>query len=248
MKTCPHCNNSCEDNDIVCTNCGYLFSADNIPAQSTQPGAGSDDGQRPYQPYQQQVPPQQPQQPDQQQYQQPQGQPQQPDQQQYQQPQGQPQQPDQQQYQQPQGQPYQSPYQQQQYQQPYQPYNCPPPGPDGFRSAPAATKTSGTAVASFVLGIIALLSCWCFGFGIVLAIPGLILAIVSLKKFDSDPTLTGHGYAVAGLVINIIALLLCVLFIFEFVVFFQSDAGKSMLQQYSDIYNKILSESSSSVG
>lgn len=28
MKQCPHCEHSCDDRDIVCPNCGYLFSAD----------------------------------------------------------------------------------------------------------------------------------------------------------------------------------------------------------------------------
>lgn len=28
MKQCPHCERSCDDRDIVCPNCGYLFSAD----------------------------------------------------------------------------------------------------------------------------------------------------------------------------------------------------------------------------
>lgn len=41
MKQCPHCEHSCDDRDIVCPNCGYLFSADFQEAHQTagyQPG------------------------------------------------------------------------------------------------------------------------------------------------------------------------------------------------------------------
>jgi hypothetical protein len=42
MKQCPQCNYSCEDQDVVCKNCGYLFSASNpyvAPANDPQQNA-----------------------------------------------------------------------------------------------------------------------------------------------------------------------------------------------------------------
>lgn len=33
MKTCPQCQKQCEDNAIVCPNCGYLFSATQAPGE-----------------------------------------------------------------------------------------------------------------------------------------------------------------------------------------------------------------------
>lgn len=55
MKTCPHCNASCEDADIVCSNCGYLFNAENIPYPTDgeadkQPSQQTQQSQQSYQP------------------------------------------------------------------------------------------------------------------------------------------------------------------------------------------------------
>ena len=58
MKTCPHCNTSCEDNDIVCSNCGYLFSAEDFPRQEDQGLSGyQPSAPRPYRP---ETPPEEP--------------------------------------------------------------------------------------------------------------------------------------------------------------------------------------------
>jgi len=73
-------------------------------------------------------------------------------------------------------------------------------------SAPAErpiTKTSGLAIAAFVLGI---LSLWCFG---ITAIPAVILAIVSLITIErSGGRLTGKGFAIVGIVVPVVVFFL----------------------------------------
>jgi len=62
--------------------------------------------------------------------------------------------------------------------------------------------TPGTAVASLVLGIISLVTCY---FGILFAIPGLICGHMALKTIrESGNRFQGRGLAVAGLVLNYI--------------------------------------------
>jgi rubredoxin len=39
MKQCPKCNNSCDDKDVVCSNCGYIF-----PPEGFDPNAFSSNG------------------------------------------------------------------------------------------------------------------------------------------------------------------------------------------------------------
>lgn len=76
-----------------------------------------------------------------------------------------------------------------------------------YNNAPA--PTSGCAIASMVLGIIALLSSCCFYyFSIPCAILGVILAGVSLAGRKS-----GKGMAIAGLVCSIISLVPAVIVI-----------------------------------
>jgi hypothetical protein len=215
MKTCPHCNKPCEDGDIFCTNCGYMFSADNIPAQDKENGEPQ---MREYQP-----PEQNDRQNAQDQQQTPYGQ---------QAPYGQQNPYGQQQYSQPQ---YQQPgYQQNNYQQP--PYNCPPPGADGFRTPPESGKQSGLATASLVLGILALVFAMCYGIGIIMAIPGLILGILSLKKIRATGQ-QGHGMAVAGIVMSSIGLVVGVLTICAMIWFFQTPEGQQFMSQYKDMLN-----------
>lgn len=76
-------------------------------------------------------------------------------------------------------------------------------------------KTNALAVASMVLGIIALLFSF-FGFlgliGVILGIIALILSIVGKKQISaSGGTQKGSGMAVAGLVMGIIAVVIGVI-------------------------------------
>ncbi len=77
--------------------------------------------------------------------------------------------------------------------------------------------TPGTAVASLVLGIISLVTCY---FGIFFAIPGVICGHIALSEIkQSEGRQEGRGLAIAGLVLNyiwvglILLVLLCFLFI-----------------------------------
>jgi uncharacterized membrane protein YvbJ len=70
------------------------------------------------------------------------------------------------------------------------------------RAAPAATeesRTSGMAIASLVVGIVAFIF-----FGI-LGILAIIFGAIGLSQTGKDPTLKGKGMAVAGLVLGIIS-------------------------------------------
>ena len=68
-------------------------------------------------------------------------------------------------------------------------------------------STPGFAIASLVLGIISILICCCWGSGIVLAIPGLILGISANKKQKTGIGTAGIICSIIGTVLNVIALL-----------------------------------------
>ncbi|HEY0003169.1 MAG TPA: DUF4190 domain-containing protein [Pyrinomonadaceae bacterium] len=77
--------------------------------------------------------------------------------------------------------------------------------PYGFYAQPPMHKSSGLAIASMVLGILALIS---FGLLGMLALVGLILGIVALKKAKSHPMhFGGEGFAVAGIVTSCLAMI-----------------------------------------
>jgi Domain of unknown function (DUF4190) len=81
------------------------------------------------------------------------------------------------------------------------PYGGYPPGP-GYPYGGRA-KTSGLAIASFVLSLV-----WIFGLGSLLAIIFAIVALVSISR--SQGAKRGRGWAVAGLVIGVLGLALVV--------------------------------------
>lgn len=100
---------------------------------------------------------------------------------------------------------YQQPNQQQYYQQPGQQPYYPQQGGAPYQQANPA---KGKAVASLVLGIIALVLCWWGWVGIVsiiLSIIGIILGVGARKELLPDQ---GKGMATGGLVCSIIALVL----------------------------------------
>lgn len=83
----------------------------------------------------------------------------------------------------------------------------------------AATPTDGLSIASLVLGIISIMSCYVWG---LFAIPAVICGHMSLKKINTSPTpVAGKGMAIAGLVMGYIGialqLLIIVIFIFAIV-------------------------------
>ncbi len=75
----------------------------------------------------------------------------------------------------------------------------------GVSNAPG---TSGQAIASMVLGIVSLVI---FYLGLVTAIVGLCLGVVSIKKCKPRGSLKGRGMAIAGIVCSIIALALWII-------------------------------------
>lgn len=75
-----------------------------------------------------------------------------------------------------------------------------------YSEAPAQAEGAekGTAIASLVLGILAILSSCCITYlGIALGIAGIVCSVLSLKKKK-------NGMAIAGLVCSIIAMLISV--------------------------------------
>jgi hypothetical protein len=79
---------------------------------------------------------------------------------------------------------------------PYQP-------PITSPSAPVP-QTNGPAVASLVIGIIGLITGFFPGFGLILGIIAIVLAVMGLRR-ASESNGNGRGMAVAGLVLGIIA-------------------------------------------
>lgn len=65
---------------------------------------------------------------------------------------------------------------------------------------PAATRTSGLAIAAFVCG---LFSCLCLP-----ALPAFILGIVAVVQMGKDPSLKGKGFAIAGIALPVLTSLL----------------------------------------
>jgi type IV pilus assembly protein PilA len=65
-------------------------------------------------------------------------------------------------------------------------------------------RKKGLAIASLVFGIVCFIT---FGLLGVIAIPGIIMAVVAMKKAKREPWIYGgHGIAIAALVLNIISL------------------------------------------
>lgn len=77
--------------------------------------------------------------------------------------------------------------------------------------------TPGTAIASLVLGILTIVSCY---FGVLFVIPAIICGHIALNQIKaSGGRFQGKGLALAGLIMGYIWLGLCVLFIIGMVVF-----------------------------
>lgn len=86
------------------------------------------------------------------------------------------------------------------------PFTPPPAGPSGG---------NGMAIASMVMGILAVLFCCClFYLSIPLSIGGLITGIIALKK-----QYPGKGMAIAGIVTSSVAIVLAIILILAFVLF-----------------------------
>lgn len=72
--------------------------------------------------------------------------------------------------------------------------------------------TDGLGIASMILGIVSIVICCCYGAGLLLAIPGLILGLVAKK---SPQTGSRSGFAIAGIIISAISIglnLICLIY------------------------------------
>lgn len=70
-------------------------------------------------------------------------------------------------------------------------------------NVPAQKTTDGLGIASMILGIISVVICCCYGIGLLLAIPGLILGLVAKKMPETGKR---SGFALAGIIISSISI------------------------------------------
>lgn len=70
--------------------------------------------------------------------------------------------------------------------------------------------TNGLQITSLVLGIVSILVCCCLGMGLILAIPGLVCAIIGNTRSKS-------GIGIAGLICSIVGIIFNSLVLFIFI-------------------------------
>jgi hypothetical protein len=75
---------------------------------------------------------------------------------------------------------------------------------------PPLDANNGLATASMILGIIAIVSFWLYGLGVIAGIVGVILGHVALNQIRTVPA-SNRGMAVAGLIMGYIAIGIAVL-------------------------------------
>lgn len=90
--------------------------------------------------------------------------------------------------------------------------------------------SNGFAVASLILGILSILLSCCYGFGIFLSIPGIILAIVSRKSNNGKLS----GMAIGGLVCSILGTLIAAFMIITVVKVFSSPDFMEILREIEE--------------
>jgi len=96
-------------------------------------------------------------------------------------------------------------------------------------------RTSGMAIASFVLGIVGIISCW-MGVGIIMSILAIIFGIIGLREVKRSPDeVTGYGLALAGFILGVVTLAMGVMAMI-FVGIFTWHIWKEI---YREIYHEI---------
>ena len=100
--------------------------------------------------------------------------------------------------------------------------------------------TDGLGIASMILGIVSIVICCCYGAGLLLAIPGLILGLVAKK---SPETGKRSGFALAGIIISAISiglnLIWLIYMIYQVVLFGTENMNnwKSFMEEFSNEYD-----------
>ena len=135
---------------------------------------------------------------------------------------------------------YQTP---QQYPQPPQGQYAPAPGYGQPYGAPPS-KSNGMAITSLVLGIVALLTVWLPPLAIVIAVVGLVLGLLGMRKAAESG---GRGLALGGLITSGLALLASVILLVLTVLVFNAasdevDDWDEEWQQQMDELNEQLEE------
>jgi len=101
---------------------------------------------------------------------------------------------------------------------------APAPAPVQLVAAPAAQN--GMAIASMVVGIVSLMSCWAVFFGLIAGVTALILGILGIKK----PI--GKGMAITGIVTGGLAILINVIVIIIWIIALSAFTSISPMYYY----------------
>lgn len=98
-------------------------------------------------------------------------------------------------------------------------------------------NSSGLAIASLILGILSIPAACCYGIGIVFAISGIILGVVSKKQTD------GHlsGLAIAGIIISCLGVFTSIIMIICYVIIF---TDPEFINELRSVTNSAASNSS----
>jgi hypothetical protein len=112
----------------------------------------------------------------------------------------------------------------------------PPPGwtpPPGYYGYAPAAPTDGQAIASMIIGIVALVGACGYGVTLLISPVALFLGRSSMKRIDaSQGRIGGRGFAQAGFILGIIGTVLLVLTIIAVGVFFTFLISSSSFEEY----------------
>jgi Domain of unknown function (DUF4190) len=88
----------------------------------------------------------------------------------------------------------------------------PPMPPEQQQVVVVQSRGNGMATAGFVTGLLgAILSFFFIGFP--LAVIGVVLSIIGLRRVNADPMRGGRGLAIAGLVLGLVGILISILWL-----------------------------------
>ena len=100
---------------------------------------------------------------------------------------------------------------------------------------PQQNYTDCLGIASMILGIVSVVICCCYGLGILLAVPGLILGICAKKNPN-----TGNKscFAIAGIIISAISILLNICWLIYMLWFIFSSGAVDSNSDFNDIISQ----------